>query len=97
MSCVPLKKWKTKLIIQSTRHIIRYAQSACHVSNSAQSRWSGAKIKESYFTRLESKLFFYRGLTETRQNYGGKEILTQEYEYFTCEKYKRRIHYQFIL
>jgi len=61
MPCVPLKKMKTKLIIQSARHIIIYAQSTCHsarhVSNSAQSHGSGAKIKESYFTGLESKLF----------------------------------------
>jgi len=49
----------------SACHIIRYAQSACHsarhVSNSAQLHGSGAKIKESYFTGLESKLFFLQG------------------------------------
>ena len=56
------KKWKTKLIIQSACHIIRYAQLARQVSNSAQSRGSGAKIKESYFTGLESKLFFLQGV-----------------------------------
>jgi len=55
MPFVPLKKLKTKLIIQSACH------SARHVSNSAQSHGSGAKIKESYFTGLEYKLFFYRG------------------------------------
>jgi len=30
MPHVPLKKEKTKLIIQSACHIIKYAQSACH-------------------------------------------------------------------
>jgi len=59
---------KTKLIIQSANHIIRYAPSTCHsarhISNSAQSHGSGAKIKESYFTGLESKLFFLQGVNQ---------------------------------
>jgi len=81
MPFVPLKKWKTKLIIQSAHHIISYAQSACHsarhVSNFAQSHGSGAKIKESYFTGLESKLFFTGGKTGTRPYYRDKNTLTQ--------------------
>ena len=70
---------------------MRYVQSACHsarhVSNSAQSHGSGAKIKESYFIGLESKLFFLRGVnrnspklqggkSELAQITGGKYILT---------------------
>jgi len=57
MPFVPLKKWKTKLIIPSARH----------VNNSAQSHGSGAKIEESYFTGLESKLFFTGGKPKLAQ------------------------------
>jgi len=50
MPHVPLKK----LIIQSVRHIIRYAQSTCHVSKYAQS-YVGVGLLEKKITRTEFK------------------------------------------
>jgi len=47
MPHVPLKKLKTKLIIQSECHIIKYAQSARHVSILSSQTASGSKTKES--------------------------------------------------
>jgi len=55
MPRVPLKKCKTKLIMQSACHSARY------LVNYAQSYWSDSKIKELHIIGLKSKLFFYRG------------------------------------
>ena len=46
-----VKKMKNKK--KMTRH--------CHVGDSADSMGSGANPKESSFSRVESKFFFYRG------------------------------------
>ena len=47
MPHVPLKKLKTKLIIKSACNIIKYAQSARHVSILSSQMTSGSKTKES--------------------------------------------------
>jgi len=47
MPHVPLKKFKTKLIIQSACRIIKYAQSARHVNILSSQMTSGPKTKES--------------------------------------------------
>jgi len=68
------KRMNFFLIIQSARHIIRYAHSACHVSNSTQSHGPGAKIKESYFIELQSKLFLHE-VNRNSPKLQGKDIL----------------------
>ena len=47
MPHVQLKKLKTKLIIQSACHIIKYAQSACYVGILSSQMTSRSKTKES--------------------------------------------------
>jgi len=51
MPHVPLKKLKTKLIIQLACHVIKYAQSArhsaCHINILSSQMVSGSKTKES--------------------------------------------------
>ena len=61
MPCVPLKKMKNKISYTiSTPHNLIFTVSVSFSSprqQFAESHGSGAKIKESYFTGLESKLF----------------------------------------
>jgi len=64
MSHVPLKKLKTKLIIHSACHIIKYAQSArhstCHVSILSSQTASGSKRKNLKLQDWNLNFFFYR-------------------------------------
>jgi len=60
-----IKKLKTKLIIQSMFHVIKNADSTCHVSatswNLVSQMAEGAIMQNLTFTRTESKFFFFTG------------------------------------
>ena len=73
MSRVPHKK-----IIQSVCHVIKKSDSACHLSENAESTGLEGILKQKKIIRTKSNFFFYSGqIQKCHILQGDKGLLTQ--------------------